>query len=442
MNERARRRAFLSSLLAVPAAFAAGASSLAAPGGEPLPWLVGTAGGEITPPLEVGLLMSSGRGLWEPFEGVRLPLLAHVVVVSRGTRRVACGALDLLGLAGEAVGGWAAFKSRIAAAAGPGWSPDQIVLACTHTHTGPESVALTNLYHREPFQRWAKELADRIGGAIRKAGGGLRPCRLLAGSVSLPGLSLNRRLKTPEGRMVRNQGPARTQAGQVEGPTDDGVHVAAFLEESGRPAAILVNATAHPVYEMCIKQVSPDYPGELVRALGEHFPGAEVLFLQGAAGNINPPQVSAGAEAAREHGRRLAEAARKLMPKLRPVPGNELSLRWRSVDLPARTVAGLPAPEPLAARIGLLQLGAAHLVFLSGEPFVEIGLAIRHAAEGRPLMVVGYAEDYIGYIPTDTAMRNGGYEVGPGRWSRAAAGSELLLRQAAIELLRQPAAIP
>lgn len=36
-------------------------------------WRVGTAKVEITPPLEVGILMSSGRQAWAPFEGVRTP---------------------------------------------------------------------------------------------------------------------------------------------------------------------------------------------------------------------------------------------------------------------------------------------------------------------------------------------------------------------------------
>ena len=82
-----------------------------------------------------------------------------------------------------------------------------------------------------------------------------------------------------------------------------------------------------------------------------------------------------------------------------------------------------------------MRLGQAQIVFLPGEPFVETALAIRQAAKGELVMVVGYADDYIGYIPTDGAVRSGGYETGPGRWSRAALGSEPLLRQAAIDLL-------
>ena len=77
-----------------------------------------------------------------------------------------------------------------------------------------------------------------------------------------------------------------------------------------------------------------------------------------------------------------------------------------------------------------------HAEKLPGEPFVEIGLAVTAASPFPVTAVVGYAEEYIGYIPTDRAFDNRGYETGPGRWSRCAAGAEAAMRGAAIELLR------
>jgi hypothetical protein len=48
--------------------------------------LVGAGIAEITAPLEVGILMSSGAGRWEPFEGVRLPLEARAAVFEQRNR--------------------------------------------------------------------------------------------------------------------------------------------------------------------------------------------------------------------------------------------------------------------------------------------------------------------------------------------------------------------
>src|SRR4051812_46048788 len=71
----------------------------------------GAASAEITPPLEVGLLMSSVDAVWAAFEGIQSPLMARALVLQPAGRAggdgvaaepVAVVALDLLGLNGEA----------------------------------------------------------------------------------------------------------------------------------------------------------------------------------------------------------------------------------------------------------------------------------------------------------------------------------------------------
>jgi hypothetical protein len=358
-----------------------------------------------------------------------------VLVIQSGQRRVGLVSLDLLGLADAAVDGMPAFKERIVAAAKGVIAADDLMLASTHTHSGPESLALSELYQTQPFQDWVRHLAERVGAALAEAGQGMRPARLAAGTGHAPGLGENRRIKTSRGitsaRAVR---PTDTVFGP-EGPADDRVLVLAFLDEADRPLAALVNATAHPVYEMCIKQVSPDYPGELCRILEARHGGARVLFLQGAAGNINPPNVSTGAGDAIRHAETLAGVVDRVFAHLEPMPGNELGLRWRQVNLPARDLQGEPQAEPLRATLGAVRLGDASLVLLPGEPFVEIGLAVSAASPFPFTAVAGYAEEYIGYIPTDRAFGNRGYETGPGRWSRCARGAEAAMRDAAVELL-------
>ncbi len=434
-HRRTSRRRFLGALTS---AATVGASALygQAEAIEPSSaWHVGAGVGEITPPLEVGLLMSSGRELWEPFEGVRLPIHARALVVEKNDRRIALVALDLLGLAGEAVGGMDQFKQRACAAAGQVVRPDELILASSHTHSSPEAAALTDLYRTQPFQKWLERLAQGIGTAVRAAAESARPCRLMTGCHPAPGMTVNRRIRTTRGiASVRQQLPPEEVTGP-EGPNDDWVRVAAFVDASGSPAAILVNFTAHPVLEMCIKQVSPDYPGEMCRELRQRHPGAVPLFLQGATGNINPPTMDRSADNSRQYGQRLAELVDRALENGEPVDGDELALRRKTIELPVRSVTGEPEPEPLSTSIAALRIGSAAFVFLPGEPFVEIALAIRRASPWPFTAVVGYAEDYIGYIPTDRAFRNGGYEVRPGRWSRLAPGSEGIVCDEAVRLL-------
>ena len=120
---------------------------------ETYPWQVGAATAEIPTPLNVGLLMSSGRELWEPFESVRLPICARTVVIEQNEQRIAIVSLDLLGLSGEAVGGMSCFKRRVSQAAGSLVSSNAMILCCTHTHTSPESAALTDLYQTPSILR-------------------------------------------------------------------------------------------------------------------------------------------------------------------------------------------------------------------------------------------------------------------------------------------------
>jgi hypothetical protein len=64
------------------------------------------------------------------------------------------------------------------------------------------------------------------------------------------------------------------------------------------------------------------------------------------------------------------------------------------------------------------------------EPFDRIRLPICARTA-----VMGYSEDYIGYIPTDRAFKNGGYEPRPGCWPHLAPGSETTICSRAIQLL-------
>jgi hypothetical protein len=407
----------------------------------------GAASAEITPPLEVGLLMSSVEGLWSAFDGVQSPLMARTLVLrpaQRGsengvaTEPIAVVALDLLGLNGEAVGGWPRFKARIAETTGDVVRPERIVLACSHTHCAPESVALSNLYETSAFQSWVALLVNCIGQAIREAAGALRPCRLAYGSTVAPGWGIHRRIQTSRGVLLSHPPPPEEIVLSRGGPVDDSVNVlvARDLHDEASVIATVVNATCHPVHEMCIPRVSADYPGVVSATLEAAHPGSIALFLNGAAGNINPTTVSAGPEMSTRHGLALAGAVQRLL-----MAGNGLTdcegvaFERRAVTLPTRLPNGRSEGRVLHAEIAALRVGPASFVFLPGEPFVETGLGLRARSPFAMTAVVGYAEDYIGYVPTDAALAEGGYEAAFGRWSVLAIGSEPKLRREASALL-------
>ena len=404
---------------------------------SPKSFLVGASRVEITPPLAAGILMSAVERQWAPFAGVRQPLYARALVVEQDKRRVALVSLDLLGLAGKALGGRRRFKSQIIAAAGQALKATDLILAATHTHSAPESLAITGLYRTPAFKEWTAWLAGQIGTAIHQAMTAMRPCQLMLGAAQAPGLAIYRRIKTTAGIVLSHPPPPPETVISREGPVDDSVNIAAFTAESNQLVALIVNATCHPVHEMCIPQISPDYPGEMSLELERRYPGLAALFLNGAAGNINPPTVSGGPAEAERHGQRLAEVVAGSLDRLRSVESTGLALRRRAVALPARALSGKPAAKPMTTEIAALCLGEAAFLFIPGELFVEIGLSIRQRSPYDFTAIVGYAEDAIGYLPTDLAFAEGGYELGPGPWARVGRGSEEILQREATVLLRE-----
>ena len=174
--------------------------------------LVGAARVEITPPLNVGILMSSVEERWAPFEGVQSPLSARAMVVRNAGEQAANARRDgcarLARAVGQAVGGWRAFKARIAESAGQIVHPDRIVLACSHTHSGPESAALSDLYETPQHKAWIAVLIERIGKAIAEAALTTRPCRLEQGVTTAPGWGIFRRIHTTQGILLSHPPPS------------------------------------------------------------------------------------------------------------------------------------------------------------------------------------------------------------------------------------------
>jgi len=63
------------------------------------------------------------------------------------------------------------------------------------------------------------------------------------------------------------------------------------------------------------------------------------------------------------------------------------------------------------AEIQVFRLGGAGLVSFPGEFFVEVGLEVKRRSPLRTTFCLGLANDSIGYVPTQQAYSEGGYEV-------------------------------
>jgi len=400
------------------------------------PFKAGVAAADITPPNEVGLLMSSAKGLWAPFDSVRKPLQARVLALESSGRKAVVVSLDLLGLNGRALGGWDHFKQGLTQGSA-NLRPRDVVLTCTHTHTSPETLALTTLYRTHPFQDWVEMIQARIARAIAQAIEAANPCRVDLISTELRGFSLQRRIPTPSGiRMSDGLQPIRPEWMDRE-PIDHRVRALVFRGEDGSPLATLGHAACHPVHEMCIPQVSPDFPGEFCLAMSSAHKFGFSMYLNGAAGDVNPPTVCGGAKAALRHGRALARVVADAAAQRLEIPATTFQLRRKSISLPTRSLKDGGVGRTCIAHLAAIQIGPMGLLFLPGEIFVETGRKIERQSPFATTLVTSLSESTIGYVPTARAFREGGYEIGPGKWSFLQPEAEPRLVKAAVGLLQQ-----
>jgi hypothetical protein len=190
---------------------------------------------------------------------------------------------------------------------------------------------------------------------------------------------------------------------------------------SGLPRGVISLYGVHPVtLGPGNTHASPDYPGHMVRAVESALPGCVAIHLTGATAQINPREaLFAEPEKAAPLGQALAAAVLEALPHARPVEAVSLGSHAESFQVPLRSGAK-PAHAGRATESGdgfvvsseiqVIRLGSAALVSAPGELFAEIGVAMENTSPFDMTFVVGYANDHLGYLCTDTACREGGYE--------------------------------
>jgi hypothetical protein len=391
---------------------------------------------DITPPLGVepgAWRLRTGRA-----DGVNEPLLAQALVLDDGVRRIALVATDLLWMPRHVA---EAARRRVAALTG---IPAQgVLLNASHNHSAPvllEPDSVRAAVRTDGFEGYAAALPDRLAGAVYGANARRQPAAVGGTVGRAPGISVNR------------VDPRR--------PVDDAVTVLRVDGEGG-PIAIVVGFACHGTcVGGQTLQWNADFPHALRVAVERAHPGAECLFFQACAGDLAPLDYWFGNEAPVPHGfpardrvgLALAAEVRRVLPTIWTGGEVELAVESRRVSLRRRRLpwsedeldrveqrlAGEPEPAypeawsddvhtatsaqrfPLhyqrgalamyrdmrrrqdvsvQAEIQALAIGDTAIVGTPFELFSGPGRAVREQSPFRTTLILGYSNDYLGYLP-------------------------------------------
>ncbi|WZO98330.1 hypothetical protein EP7_005390 [Isosphaeraceae bacterium EP7] len=395
-----RALTFAGALLGLAATNAVGADDVAE--GFPVQsnLRAGVAKLDITPPPDTPV-----TGHPRPTKGARDPLRAGILLLDDGKTKAAIATFDLIKAGDPFVK-----AMRQAIASKTGIPPENILVAASHNHSGPD-------FDKE--KAWADELAVKVAAAAAEAASDMRPVSVGYGEDSI-GFGINRR-KVIDGRAVVRLNP--------DGPNDPRVKVLRFDDgRSMAPMTTLMHAVCHPCfftwgdnattpYPTGYPRMSADFPGEAQTFVEKVYDGqTRALFLQGCAGDIRPnlpgdPYRCADEADIQWAGRDLGGAVVRALS--RSMVREHLTKRPTNYKLRcASERVMLPGKDgPVEAEMMALKVGPYLFLTIPGEPMVEYGFKLEAAIADRAIpIIVGYANGTLGYIATAESYKVGGYE--------------------------------
>ena len=344
--------------------------------------------------------------------GVHLPVYVRSVVLGNDSDFFAIAALDICTVSIELTD---AVRSRLQKETGDEWS--NLFLSASHTHSGPDVCGLSSA----PDPRTFEFFVEKISLSVLDAKKAQLDCVVTWSRQPVTGLTVNRR---------HPERPVISELTQI-----------VFTETNTNSVQGVIQSFAcHPIIAGAHNtMLFGDYTSVLSLELEKHLEDRAVcLFLQGPCGDVNPfaypyeektnitIKAPSGSEAAlkirtvveaERFGRILAGIA---IGMLKTVSASEsdtvlgakriVSLKRRSTeDLddylyqrdhdPSRVEKWLKN-DHIDSELGAVVLGDLVIVFLPGEPLTAVAHEIRESIEksGRQALIVGYSNDYPGYV--------------------------------------------
>jgi len=386
----------------------------------------------ITPP--IGVVLEGYASRKDVAHGVHDDLYVSSLWVEIDNRILVFSSLDVLGIPNTLD---SVVRKKVSERFGI--SPENFMLAATHTHSGPALLGLQEGNHLNEV--WLKLLPEYIVGSIEMAKRTAEDCFMTIGSARESEIGKNRR--------------------KVGGPIDSTLTATAFWKRDSKTCiAIVVNYGCHAtVLDHTNLYISSDFISPLRETILriKEFESSTVLFFNGAEGNVNigysaersalgmPVKIQRNFEMAVKVGKVLALDALLALEKGARVEEEFPTFSfYRKIRVPVRKPRDVEKikrdlastadelerfflseelkvseslPREIDLPLQLIKLPHLTIFALPVEPFSEVGLHLRKLVKNDSVMVVGMANGWCGYLPTERDFQEGGYETRLGKWS-------------------------
>ncbi len=379
----------------------AGALSVAQPEDSPAPLKAGVAQQIITPAMNMWMAGYASRE--KPAEGKVQELYAKALALEDvAGKRFVFVTLDLIGILPSL-----RMRMEEKVQKAYGLPPESILLNASHTHSGPEYRVEKG--REKEAQEYTAFLEERMMKVIGDAITDLKPAAV-SWSRSRCGFAMNRRLPSPTGYQ---------NSPNPDGPVDHEVPVLQVVSPEGQARAVLFGYACH---NTCLGefQYCGDYAGYAQEYLQENRPGFVALFMNGCSGDQNPYPRRGGVvpgltalDLAKMHGRSLSNAVEVAMQVPKRVVGGRIRAAYEKISLDyAPEKKRAPHLYPVqVARFG----EALTVVALGSETTIDYSIRLkRELSKDSATWVVGYSNDYTGYVPSLRVLKEGGYEAQAG----------------------------
>jgi hypothetical protein len=287
-----------------------------------------------------------------------------------------------------------------------GIDADNIIIASTHTHSGPDTLGLWTPPYPNPGANgpYMEYVADQIVECISQAYQNMEKARIRFASSSVPGLMKNSR---DPGRVYPD------------------LEVMKVEDRRGRTIVTMINYAGHPeVLWSNNLEITSDYVGYL-RDKVEKKLGGIAIFFNGALGGMITPDVEEHTfEKAEEIGETLADETIRILGSRRcycwgsffPSWKKTFNLEKRTFEVPlenplfygAISYGMLYRPEPwyvnspgmgiIKSEVNVINIGAAQMITMPGEVLPSIGHRLKEAMTGKYNFQIGLGNDELGYI--------------------------------------------